>query len=238
MQAPKKVRASFTQHLISFCFRCLLSLFETSAASIYKASNKYTYKNMAAQALTRLKKLPPPSSRAQAGTLEELDKRKAASQRITSMKINHDQLRLLTLDKQDMSVWGKDFVLNIPESDVTLGQTEEGQVKDCSRCKKGFVVKQGLDEREMRECEHHWGKPFMEGVGVNKQRVWSCCKLPTATSTPWPCSQGPHIFSEADPVHLHARQRFQHTKDISSAVLPLDVVALDVGRLRPSPRRV
>lgn len=127
-----------------------------SSAAVYKASNKYTYKNMAAQALTRLKKLPKPTTRTQTGTLEDIDQRRATAAKMRAASLDKQRLAQLTLTNFDMTVWGKDFVTQIPEGDPLKGQTEEGAVRDCSRCKKGFFVKPVLEDAEKRECEHHW----------------------------------------------------------------------------------
>lgn len=123
---------------------------------VYKASNKFTYKNMAAQSLTRFKKLSKPSHISQTGTLQDLDKRKTSAAHSKSLQISRHQLQHLTLNNFDMDLWGQDFVFNEPETDPFSLRTEEGTTKDCSRCKKGFFVKPHLEPHEERECSHHW----------------------------------------------------------------------------------
>lgn len=57
-------------------------------------------------------------------------------------------------------------------------------------------------------------------------RIYTCCSRPTSEGGG--CIRGPHVFYEKDPVALHSRHAFSHTRSPRpGADSALDVAAMD-----------
>lgn len=178
------------------------------------------------------------------GTQEQIVKREAEKQKLQSLQLTTSQLEIYVLSVEEMRMWG--YITEIPDGDGGSKPSEEGAVQKCERCSQPFQVKR---KEEAEECVHHWGRKFtskrdgsfsrLSSSAMNSQmilqgeksRLWTCCSRAYGEEG---CTRGPHVFYESDPVDLHRRHAFSHTRAASSSSEPssskdtaLDIVALD-----------
>ena len=69
--------------------------------------------------------------------------------------------------------------------------------------------------------------PLILPIAGEKVRQYTCCSALSTSEDG--CTRGPHVFYESDPVDLHKRHAFTHTRppDTSQPGKTLDVAALD-----------
>ncbi|GAA5996747.1 uncharacterized protein JCM10292_003178 [Rhodotorula paludigena] len=193
---------------------------------LFSRATKATYRNSVISALARLKKRPPARSLDDTGTLEDEAARAA--------KLAEEEKGRLTRARVARFVHAKDrlrefdYVVELPPGPGGDALTEEGNPRNCDRCKKEFVVRSELDEDDRQACHYHFGRMVTEKIGGTKQRVYSCCPAVAAA----PCQIGPHVFKDEDPAVLHSRVPFISSSKLrppASSDLPpaVDIVALD-----------
>jgi hypothetical protein len=87
----------------------------------------------------------------------------------------------------------------------------------CDRCNEPFQVSGAALDVSKNQCRFHFGRV----IGLNHERVYSCCKATIGTDG---CCQGPHVFKISDDAILNTQIKFQSLQDWNS---PYSILALD-----------
>jgi RNA exonuclease 1 len=205
---------------------------------LYTQSSQHSYRNVSStdlylhvihplqiiiNACTRLKKRSKPTSitHASVGTESQIAKKLEEQKSLQAFRLTTEHLEPLLLTSEQETLLG--YVTAVPDGPGgDRPHSEDQDLPCCDRCKKGFRV---IADPTSTACEHHWGKSYHVKVPGEKerQRVYRCCSQPAELVDP--CSKGPHVFVEKDPVDLHARVPFVETSGEHGDVT--DVVALD-----------
>ncbi|GAA5854104.1 hypothetical protein JCM8547_008228 [Rhodosporidiobolus lusitaniae] len=197
--------------------------------TLFSRATKQTYRNACIGALARLKKRSPARSVEETGTLEEEDERVKKGKEEEKGRLTRERCGKYVASREKLILF--DYMLEVPKGPGGDKETEEGNVQNCDRCKKEFVVKVDLSEDDRTACRYHYGRVVTEKVSGVRQRVWSCCPSVGAP----PCQVGPHVFKDDSDAALHSRVPFvlasSLRSSISSSSTPLptatDLAALD-----------
>ncbi|GAA5891701.1 hypothetical protein JCM6882_006172 [Rhodosporidiobolus microsporus] len=200
----------------------------TQEETLFSRSTKATYRNAVIGALARLKKRSQARSVDETGTLEDEAERLAKVAEEVKGRLTRERVGRWVHDRETLGRFG--YPVEVPEGEGGDRVTEEGNVRECDRCKKEYVVKGALGEDELHACSYHFGRMVTEKIAGTRQRVYSCC--PSAGAPP--CQTGPHTFKDDSLPALHSRVPFLSSSTLrsslpDSASLPpaVDVAALD-----------
>ncbi|RUP51321.1 hypothetical protein BC936DRAFT_148766 [Jimgerdemannia flammicorona] len=205
-------------------------------SAVHAASGPATYKNLAANTLTRLKRrapacdaldigidgeyLPPGASPAE-GTGPDLGN--AATYPVRAQNAARYVLTVAQMEQMGYPIQVTDVAT------VERAEEDEGKIKPCDRCGREYTVKAVLREGDLVACVYHHGKIRVVKVDGQKQRSYSCCdKLPGDVG----CTSGPHVFKEETIAELERRAPFVQAPPASSRAARgvaqvRDLVALD-----------
>ncbi|KAH8913956.1 hypothetical protein BT69DRAFT_1327033 [Atractiella rhizophila] len=214
---------------------------------IHAKSSKVTYRNVAVQVLTKLKKVGTAESEEdgeRVGTVDEIEGwKKERKGRVREMKIlecleSPEWMQRYLMTEEERRKY--DYLSEIPTLDEGASGVREakgsweGRERECERCKKVFVVKnrKNMLQGEMDACSFHWGKLVSRQIDGVKQRILTCCHSPT---TP-PCTVGPHVFNLRLPSLLHASAPFTRLRSLSSTTTesPRGESSRDAADKRPT----
>lgn len=189
----------------------------TQEEEIYESTQKNTYKSATANILIKLKRRSPITdiNSPLIGTENTLKKRLEDAERAHSYQLNRNTLEKYIPSLDLLKGYG--YVVDIPETEGGSETSAIGQMKDCARCSRKFIVE---DNVLKDDCTFHEGRPITSKVDGRRARIMSCCSTQMGSTG---CCTGPHVFLEKDPGELHKRAAFVHTPEKSS----LEVVTLD-----------
>lgn len=112
--------------------------------NIFSRSNKSNYRNSVISALTRIKKRPLTTLEEETGTLEEEATRLKLIEEAEKGKLTKERIKKYVSTKEVLIKY--DYVVDLPVGEGGDQETEEGNVRQCGRCGKEWLVKGTLDE--------------------------------------------------------------------------------------------
>ncbi|GAA97080.1 uncharacterized protein L969DRAFT_19946 [Mixia osmundae IAM 14324] len=193
--------------------------------TLYQArSPPAVYKSMLIMAVSKVVKRTHPAALLECGTNEEVEQRRIARRKASAVSVPYEAALPLVMKFEDLVSYG--YMVEVPDAPHHTERNRRGALRDCSRCKAAFEVRNLGDQsaEERLACRYHPGKLGpMRLVDGLKQRSYTCCSVSDGTSG---CTEGPHVFSERDINDLHEIVAFRAT-EAATKPAPLHILAID-----------
>ncbi|KAJ3267862.1 RNA exonuclease 3, partial [Terramyces sp. JEL0728] len=174
-------------------------------AFIYKTSTVQSYISKATSIFSRLKKRPIAKHEGDIGLDGEWKETV-----IETIPLKELKDLVMSNAEQLAHEYPNPTLLNL----VNLVEDEpKNQKKKCDRCGTTYIP---ISNPPQTECNYHWGRL----VSRSGERAFSCCQATIGTVG---CSQGPHVYKDAQDTELHYKIPFDSAPDGKGK----EVVALD-----------
>ncbi|KAG5457780.1 MAG: hypothetical protein BJ554DRAFT_2127 [Olpidium bornovanus] len=188
-------------------------------ARVYRISDKHSYTINAAGALSRLKHRPeakncedtgidgeyPPKGGAGFPGDKANDPASAARGRLLTTHVfkalSVEDVLPLALPVEKLDQFG--YPVDVPPAQPGAAEPVPA-LRVCERCSRKFDPL--FSSADSVECTFHWGRPAVDRVGGQREKLYTCCRASIGSSGG--CEVGPHVWVQKDLAQLHAAEPF------------------------------